>query len=747
MKKLFWLLPLMAVAGAMHAQVTDTTQALDLPVHALETLDTLPSDSIYLSPSVKALEEVKITAERPLYAVDGEKQLYNTADDPSVQTGTASDALQNAPGVEVDAEGNITLRGSQSVDIWINDRPSHLTGEALRQYIKTLPANAIARIEVITNPSARYGGGGPVVNIVTTAKVSRNEFLSFGTNANLRPQVSPWLSYVYANEKFSINAYAEYDYSHTWGDKQGSVTMLTPEGDTSSRQSYTSHSDYRRHGSYFYFGGHYDFDSLRSLYFWGGAYPSTYRYESVSETSWQEYLHTPGDYGHRSFSTGAIPQCGYYTGLDYSHQFNDKGERLWLRVHADGFGYRSEGDQQRHYNQHEELNFSVHDLSVSDSWGSTHLEAGYTLPFAEHWEWETGAIVAYDFPIAYNYTSDSLMPDGTTRRDRLRSYGYTGTNFGYEAYTTLQRRFGNLTAKLGLRAGEAFLENTYSSASVTIPTKTRWFVPVPSFHLSYRTASMHNFSFSYTRRMMTPRASQLTEFVEYHTESYNQGNPALLPSHTHNLECGWNKFFENFGNVGVSAWYQANTDEIRDLTDVIYSPVFGREVQFTQPINIGSSYNGGFSLNATYRPTAMLNVRLSASMYNQGYHMQFRPDEWYDESLWSGSARLNVWAKLWDCLQLFGTLNYSTRRLSLMQYTGALFTADAGVSADFWERKLSLYLNIKDIFATNVQQWENTNPYLGTTGTSSTSSRYISLGLTLRFGKLELESQARKHDE
>ena len=163
MKKIFLvLLPLVAAAGALHAQVTDTNQV----------------DSIYLSPAMKALEEVKITAERPLYTVDGEKQLYNTADDPSVQTGTASDALQNAPGVEVDAEGNITLRGSQSVEVWINDRPSHLSGESLRQYIKTLPANAIKRIEVITNPSARYGGGGPVVNIVTTAKVSRNEFYS-----------------------------------------------------------------------------------------------------------------------------------------------------------------------------------------------------------------------------------------------------------------------------------------------------------------------------------------------------------------------------------------------------------------------------------------------------------------------------------------------------------------------------------------------------------------------------------------
>lgn len=726
------LLPLLAAAGALHAQVTDTTA-------------TNQADSILLSPSAKALEEVKITSERPLYAVDGEKQLYNTAEDPSIQTGTASDALQNAPGVEVDAEGNISLHGSQSVEVWINDRPSHLSGEALRQYIKTLPASAIHRIEVITNPSARYGGGGPVVNIVTTAKVNRNEFLSFGANANLRPQVSPWLSYVYANKKLSINAYLEYDYSHTWNDQQSVVTMLTPEGDTSSVRSYTSHSDYHRHGSYFYLGGHYEFDTQRTLAFWVGAYPSTYRSKSTSDNSWQEYLYSPGDYGYRSISTSSIPQCGYYGGLDYTRRFNDKGKRLWLRAYSNGFGYRTEGEQWRHYNQQEELNFDIRDLAVSNSWGRTHLESGYTLPFAEDWEWEAGAYVAYDFPISYCYTSDSLMPDGTTHRDLLRSYGYTGTAFGYEAYTTLQRRVGNFTAKMGLRAGENFFKNTYSSAADTILTTARWFVPVPSLHLSYRTAYMHNFSLSYTHRMSTPRASQLTEFVEYNIESYSQGNPNLLPSHTHNLEVGWNKYFEGFGNVGAEAYYYSNTNEISDMTDVTYSPVYGREVQYTQPVNIGNSHTGGFSLNATYRPTAMLNVRLSAHLFNQGYHLQFRPDEWYDESLWCGRARLNIWAKIRGKVQLFGTFNYATRRLSLMQYNAPVFTADAGVSADFFKRRLSVYLNVKDIFASNVNQWENANPYLVTTGIASSSSRYISLGLTFRFGKLELENQARKH--
>lgn len=721
------LLPLVAAAGALHAQVTDTNQV----------------DSIYLSPAMKALEEVKITAERPLYTVDGEKQLYNTADDPSVQTGTASDALQNAPGVEVDAEGNITLRGSQSVEVWINDRPSHLSGESLRQYIKTLPANAIERIEVITNPSARYGGGGPVVNIVTTAKVSRNEFFSLGTTANLRPQVSPWLSYVYANDRFSINAYVEYDYSHTWDDQQGTSLMRTPQGDTSVIKSHTSHSDYRRHGSYFYVGGHYDFDTQRSLAFWAGAYPSIYHYEGSTDMQWRELIYAPGDYGYRATQQGNIPQAGYYGGLDYTRQFNEDGKRLWLRAYANGFGYRSEGVHSRqHYTQFD-LDYTVHDLAVSNNWAQTSLDAGYTLPFAKHWELEVGAGASYDFPSSYVYTRDSL-PTGI--RDSLRSYTKTSDYFNYQAYASLLRRWGGMTVKAGLQIGEKRLSATHDGYTHVVTTG-RWPVWVPSLHLSYRTPSMHNFSLSYTHRSTMPTAEDLTSFVFYDINSYSLGNPALVPSHTHNVEGGWNKFFEGFGNVGIAAYYYASTDEIATLNDVAYSRFFGREVNFTQPVNVGSSHTGGVSLNLTYRPTAMLNVRLMASLYNQGYHMQFREGELYDESLWTGSARLNVWAKLWERVQLFGTLSYSTRRLTLMQYSEPIFTADAGVSADLWQRRLSLYLNIKDIFASNVQQWGIANPYLATTGRRSASSRYVSVGVTFRFGKLELESRARKHEE
>lgn len=732
-KQFILLLSLMTVAGVSYAQVNDTVRL------SQDTTATISDTNFYLSPSVKALEEVKITADRPLYTVDGEKNIYNTADDPSVQTGTASDALQNAPGVEVDAEGNITLRGSQSVEVWINDRPSNLSGESLRQYIKTLPANSIARIEVITNPSARYGGSGPVVNIITSKKILRNEFISIGATGNLRPQVSPWLSYVYSNKKFTVNLYAEYDYSHTWSDQSGRSALLTPQGDTSTIKSYTAHNDNWRHGSYFYLSGNYDFDTMRSLSFWGGAYPSWYRSESSADIQWQELIYNPGDYSYRSTSTASIPQVGYYGGLHYSHRLDDKGQMLWIRTAANGFNYTSDNTEQRQYLSLPALDYTVRHLAINRGGVGLSAEVGYSLPFAEHWELEAGVTGDYQIPSIRTYTRDTLPGN---RRDTLQSYNKYYRHEGYGSYFTLKRNFGNFAAKVGLRLEQSIGTATYTGYTTEV-SRENYLIPSPSVHLSYRTPSMHNFTLSYTLRTTTPSATDLTRFIVFSNESYEIGNPDLLPSHTHNLEGGWNKYFEGFGSVGVDLYYKANTDGQGTLVDVVYHPVYGREVSFSQPYNIGSSHTAGADINLTYRPTAMFNLRLSARAVHMGYHSQFRPGEWVDDNLWAGNLRLNVWGKLWNVLQVFGNVNYTTRQIAFLSSYDPFFTTDLGVSADLLDRHLSLYLNVKDVFNTYSRSSANTNPYLSSNSTTRYSSRYISFGVTVRLGKMELESKAR----
>ncbi len=734
MKKHFlWLLAFGLAAGESYAQVVDT-----LAVSKSDTISSISADSIYLSPSAKALEEVQVTALRPIYAVDGEKELYNVSEDPSVQTGTASDALQNAPGVEVDAEGNITLRGTQSVSVWINDRPSHLSEEGLRQYIKNLPANTIDRIEVITNPSARYGGSGPVVNIVTRSKIKRNEFLSFGASGNLRPQVSPWVSYVYSGKKFSFNAYLEYDYSHTWSDQSGGSVLLTPTGDTSAVKSHEARSDHWRHGGYAYVSGHYDFDTQRTIYLWAGAYPSAYRSEISQEMAWRELIYAPGNYSYHGYSTSQAPQWGYFGGLDYSRRFDDQGRRLWVRANVSGFGYHSVTDERRDYAEQPLLSYHLNDNTTRSGRPNTSLEAGYTHPFATHWEAEAGARLSYQFPQHYSTTSDSLP---SLHRDLLRSYQRTNNCVDYHGYATLQRRIGNFTAKAGLQLGEQYSMVSYSGYT-EVTDRGHYFYYVPSLHLSYRTADMHNFTLSYTRRSSIPDATDLSSFIAYGRDSYFTGNPDLLPSPTHTVEGSWNKFWDSFGSVGLNGFYVSSTNEMGTVSDVAYSEVFGREVSFNKPMNIGSNQMMGGRLNVTYRPTAFFNTRLDVQLYNSGYRMLFRPNEWDERSLWTASVRLNMWAKLWDKLQLFGTCRYTTRQLGFMSYIEPCFTMDLGLSADLLDRKLSLYLNVKDLFDSNRQAWAGTNPYLASSINVHNSSRYVSLGVTLRFGKLELENQA-----
>ena len=227
-----------------------------------------------LSEGSTKLNEVVITEKRPLFAVEGEKTLYNVAEDNSIQTGTLSDALQNAPGVEVDVEGNISLRGTSSVEVWINDKPSHMTAENLKTYIQTLPANSLDRVEVITNPSARYGSKADgIINIVTNAKIQKNEFFSFGVNASTSPYIGPWMSYVWSNDKLTINAYINGNYSIWKGYNTSEQSLFTENGDLANHEKDSTNYANNDYGAGGFFSLDYEIDTSNSLNIWFGGWP------------------------------------------------------------------------------------------------------------------------------------------------------------------------------------------------------------------------------------------------------------------------------------------------------------------------------------------------------------------------------------------------------------------------------------------------------------------------------------------
>lgn len=703
-------------------------------------------DTVRLHMGGTLLEAVSVTAKRPVYAMDGEKNLYQVSDDPGVQTGNATDALRKAPGVEVDAQGNISLRGVSSVDVWINDHPSNLNEEALRTYIKQLPANSIERIEVITNPSARYSSksGGGIINIITNTKVKRNEFVSFGLNGATMPYVSPWVSYVYANEKISLNLYAAFSYYQSFYTSVTSSTTLGADGQAAETLRDSTHVKARGLSSYFNANFDYNIDSMNTLSTWLGMGPGS-SLQNVFVGNTRNDLTSGNRYSHVMRSDLAQPTLFAYAGAWYEHKFNDKGHRLTANFSGNLYGGNSPNSISRVYSDYPGMNYDL-DFDQSMSMSSYDLQLDYTVPYSKNGEIQIGIDEAQSFNHTNAVIRDSTAALGAYLTDSVRSRIDHAANHSLDGYVTLQHRFGNFTVKGGLRAEYDHVGATFTGTSQTgADVDKDYFNLRPSLHLSYRTESLHNFSLSYSRHISAPEASQLTTFRDYELlqDVFATGNPSLQESYTNSFEAGWTKYFPKFGSVGLQLYHKNSQREIGTLTDVMFSDYFGRVVAYTQDVNLGDTYNTGAELNLTYRPQDFMSVTLYANLFNYKYNVRYNGKPYSDEKT-AYSLRLAFYGKLWKKVDLFASANYQSPTIGLFSQTLSTYSIDGGLSADFFDRKLSAYLSVQDLFNWQRMGSNVSNPTYSSTNTQRYTSRYVALGITMRLGKMELESKAKQ---
>ena len=688
------------------------------------------------------LDVVKVTEKRPLYTVDGEKDLYNVAEDASIQTGNASDALQNAPGVEVDVEGNVTLNGA-SVEVWINDRPSHLEGEALKQYIKMLPANSIDRIEVMKNPSARYGGGSPVVNIVTNQRMLKNSFVSVGANGSSRPSISPWLSYVYSNEKFNISAYVSYSGSKSEFTRKGGGSMFNEDSTLARQWDYNNTGNINSHFIWANLNASYEFDSMNSISGWFGTYPNFSRDQSDGQMTRTEYLSNPGNYDNTTLSLSNNMNYGGYGGIDFTHKFNNEGHRLSVSFNGNFWGYNGDTEKECIYPFQPQMSYNEHTWHKMFD-GSGSLGVDYSLPYSKNGEIEMGLEYEMEgdndyyrrdtFDYAQNsFFSDYLMSD--TMHTPGRSL---------DGYLTWRRKWGGFTLKLGGRGSYQYVKDWHEGLP-EYDVETHNFTFSPSVNMSYSTKDMHNFSLSYRMNTIKPTAGMMTRYEKYGVETFSTGNPLLEPSYNHNADFSWNKYFTKFGSVGVNASYRAELDDINTITDARYVAFFGRVVDYRMPFNCSDNRRFTLNANCMYRPSGFFNVRLNAGLTDDWYSVIVRAGAPpVEDRMVSWNIRGKVWAKLWNKLEVFvsGYYNSPGHGWSVLTVSHERKGIDLGMSADFFDRKLSLYFNASDIFNWNSWGSTNINPYNTTISDSKYTSRYVTFGVTLRFGKMELESRA-----
>ena len=716
--------------------------------------------TLRINPGVTSLGEVTVSAERPLYAMDGEKLVYNVSEDPSIQTGTTEDALQNAPGVEVDVEGNITLRGVSSVEIWVNDKPSKLTEENLKTYLQTLPANAIARIETITNPSAKYATDAEaVINIVTSAHIKSNQFISFGVNGSNQPFVSPWISYMWKKEKLSINLFASGRYSDRINSIEG-WELKREDGaiegtyDSVWYKTTSQKEDNRSISGNVFMNIDYEIDSTSDISFDGGGfYNNSHRFSGSREE--QTFYLQPMDsvLAYRLGDT-TKSQSGFgHVGVDYTKKFDEKGHNLRVGLNARLNKNATDQYYNRFYDVYTDLD--EHRYLLTNMFGfGVNLDARYNRPYSDDGELSYGLRV--DHQMNNNDYKRYYSNDGGQNYDSidiLRTYHFNGSETGVNADVNWTHRWGGFTLSTGVGVGNDRVFYEYISDMPFADKNTLYFWNVrPSIHLTYRTDDMHNFKLNYSLRMSHPDEEDVSIFRRYGDDSYSTGNPnGLKNGYTHNMEAGWQKFFERFGNIGIEAYGRLSTNEISSLTDSEYDEYLERIVSYSMPYNMGTSWRYGTSINMTYRPTGFFNVRLYANLYDYGYKMEYDRNGVHQidqRDKWSWSVRVNAWAKLFDRLQLTASANYNSPTISLMSERKARYFLNMGMRSDFFKRRLSVFVNVQDIFNWGARFGSgssNTNPYFLSDSTRKMlNSRYISAGFTLRFGKLELEQRAKE---
>ena len=496
-----------------------------------------------LKEETEQLGEVEVKAKKPLIERQMDKLVVNVSASPLAAGSNGNDILRRAPGVRIDKDGNITVNG-KSVEIWVDGKPSYLSGQQLKAMLDGTDGNTIEKIEIISNPSAKYdaSGQGGIINIKTKRNMMKglNGMLSAGYGGMYFGDVKRWLS----QEMFSFMLNYRGEKTYTFGQ----LTQVFSQNDidfetyrkTPQFENY-SYSDYDLNFQYYMLklGNDWYIDSVNTF---GFILQVPYMRVQQRIIDGRNYAYTVvgNDTTSKSRShTSAGTQSPQHTAnLNYTHTFNEALERE-LTVNV---------DYNRYNNQHSNRQETEYDELISHSLGlnikSKQIVDIYSakLDFQTKF-WNTGMIecgVKYGLSSTDNHmTTDSIL-NQVPLSQTLQDFRYD--EHVAAAYISVGKQFGeHWSVKLGLRGEYTYSLGNWQSADTV--THNSYFNPFPTAYVGYTSSPLGKLqqpiavSASYTRRIKRPNYWMLNPFRTYvDAYSYQEGNTELTPEFNNDVE-------------------------------------------------------------------------------------------------------------------------------------------------------------------------------------------------------------------
>ncbi len=703
------------------------------PVFDLK-LPSLTLNGLFLHTVSGELAAVSVIATRPFFEHLADKMVINVDASPVNAGSTAMDVLERSPGVTVDKDDNISLKGKQGVKIMIDNRPTYMSSAQLASYLKSLPASTIDQIELMTNPSAKYdaAGNAGIINI----KTKKSKAYGFNGSATLshsqgvygKPGASLNLNYRHGNANFFLNAGISHGESFRSMDILRKYLDTTP--DRSVNSIFSQHtSGYNVNPNFnLKFGMDYYLNSRTTVGFVLSGFSNAERESSSSNIFLEDpnnavdsIVYSPSTI-HSSWKNGSV-------NLNLRQQFDSMGTEI--TVDADYIRYSSSSDQ-----YFDNITYSPSMAKNAETILTGHLpsdiaiysfKSDYSHPFSKTLKLEGGIKTSYvttDNTAGYFNLVNNVPEVDTTKTNHFLYRENINA-----AYLALTREYKKWNIQAGLR-----YENTnYSGHQLgngTVTNKDSSFSSgygslFPTLFVSYQANKKNQFTINYGRRIDRPAYEDLNPFLFFLDQyTYQAGNPYLQPQFSHNVE--FSHTYKNFLTTTLNYSYTSN----------YFSETFEQDGHATivRKGNIGSRQNEGIALSAQLHPakwwTSILYSNLNYTKF-EGFL--------YGENINVGAATV-----LMNLNNQFSFKNgwggeisgyYRTRGVEGQIVVDPRGQASAALSKKLFHDKANVKLGIRDIFYTDRTKGSIDFQQTEASFQNERDSRQVSVALTYRFGK------------
>lgn len=675
--------------------------------------------TLYIVDASNELGQVEVVAQKPLVKADIDKIEYNVQDDPDAQSNSVLEMLRKVPLVTVDGEDNIQVNGSSSFKVYVNGKPNNMMSNNPTEVLKSMPANSIKHIEVITNPGPKYDaeGVGGILNIVTVGSGLEGYTATFSANVSNRGAGGGAFGTIKSGK---LTVSGRYNYNDQPRNYSSGSQHVTPEAVTENSSNLDYDGSNKGHGS-FQSGSmeaSYEIDTLRlvtmSFGLWGGGNKSNGSTDYIA--TFPESMNAAPIYSYSAFNRSKSSWYSIDGGVDYQRLFKVKDRMLTfsykINTRPQTSDSYTEYEIDNGYNPDwaDYLNRlkNLHNDGEQNTTEHT-FQADYTTPIGKLHTLEAGT----KYILRNNSSEDDRFDADDTGKyeyNKDQSSHYKHLNDIIAAYLGYGLKVKRLSGRLGLRYEHTIQDVKYLVGRGEDFTKNFDDV-VPSASIGYKLTDMSNLRLGYNMRIYRPGIWSLNPYLNDTDPSYiSQGNPELDSEKSHAFNLSYSNFTQKF-NINISARYSFTNNSIENVTRLmpdteiegLKNPT-GKDVLYSTYANIGktryASVNGYINWNATPRTRIYMNMSGNYSYLEGSEGM--RNDGW---SLFAYGGAQQTLPHDWRIsLNVFG----QTPWIMLQGKGSSFFDYGLSVNKSFLDKRLTLSAFASNFFKKYMDQSSTT---------------------------------------